>query len=135
MRLPNGFHVTSDARGDGIGLTKREREEERAARKEPLDGRARARGPRTPRNPFDEMLRTIGIYDWVLPLCKDRGVAIWELPCGSKAGRIQAVRKEIFAKLRDRQWSYTQIAQLFGYASHTAVLDAVTGGNKRGKRG
>lgn len=136
MKLPNGFHVTSDAVGDGIGLTKAEREEERLARGEKRSGHARARGPRrTPalKNPFDEMLRTIGLYDWLAPLCKARGVALWELPCGTKAARVQAVRREAFARLREMSWSYEQIAQLFGYQDHTTIMAALNG-NKRGQR-
>ena len=137
-KLPNGFHVASDYVGDGVGLTKAERAEERAARGQPKDGRARKRGsfpsavPVKP--PFDELLRTIGIYDWVAPLCKERGVSVHELPCGTKAARVMAIRRLIWEELRKKAWSYEQIARLFGYASHGPVYDGLNGGNHRGER-
>lgn len=138
MRVPNGFHVSSDYTGDGIGLTRAEVEEERRAKGEAIHGQARKRGPRriaTPtKHPFDEMLNTIGVLEWIKPICKERGVMICELPRGTKAARVQAVRKLIYAKLREMEWSYVQIAQLFEYSSHTQIMDALNGGNKRGKR-
>lgn len=135
-KLPYGFHVDSQA-SDAIGLTRKEVEEERAARGELVNKRKAPRGPKLSapvRPPFDEMLRTIGILDWIQPLCRERGVLVHELQRGTKAARVMAVRKLVWAELRSRSWSYEQIAQLFEYGSHTAVLDALNGGNKRGQR-
>lgn len=134
LDVRQGFHVEYAA-ADAVGLTPAERTEERLARG--VDPSARkwkrpAGHPVTP--PFDEMLRTIGILDWVKPLCRERGVLVNELPCGTKAARVMAVRKLVWTELRSRAWSYTQIAQLFRYASHTPVMDALNGGNKRGER-
>jgi hypothetical protein len=134
MRHPGeGFH-REYAAADAIGLTKAERTEERLARGEPVDGRARKRGSAPVTPPFDEMLRTIGILEWVKPICREHGVLVNELPCGTKASRVMAVRRFVWTELRARQWSYEQIALLFGYAGHTPVLDALNGGNKRGER-
>jgi hypothetical protein len=117
MRIPNGFHVTGDTRGDAVGLTPEELAEERRAAEAPA---RRSMGPkpgsrRAPpvQNPFDEILKSLGLWERVQAVCKTRGVAVFELGGTSKARRIHAARVEVYKMLRALDWSNIDIAKLF----------------------
>jgi hypothetical protein len=114
VKVPVGFHVdTIGGVGDGVGLTAAELREERAAKGAELDGRKRRRLPAPVQNPFDEILRSLGLWDRVQAVCKTRGVAVFELGGTSKARRIHAARCEVYRMLRALDWSNVDIGKLF----------------------
>lgn len=126
MKIQAGFHVTGDTRGDTIGLTPAEVAEERRAAGTPVNGKQRIRGPRKPpvQNPFDEILRALGLLERVQTVCKEHGVAVFEIGGGARTKRLHTVRKKTYQMLRDLGWSSVDIGRLFN-KDHSTILSAL----------
>lgn len=132
MKIGPGFHVDGGS-SDAFGLSAEEVAEERRARGEPTNARTRPRGrhidsrrSQPVRNPFDEILKSLGLWDRVLEVCKRRGVAPFELGEGSKSKRLHAARKEIYQMLKALDWSNCDVARLFDKDPST-ILSALRG--------
>jgi hypothetical protein len=118
MRIPVGFHVTGDTRGDSVGLTTEELAEERSASNAPA---RRPRGTRNGsrrdppvRNPFDEFLKSLGLWERVLVVCKEHGVLPVEIGSENMSRRVCAAREKVYGMLVGVGWSGADIARLFG---------------------
>lgn len=114
-----------------MGLTPEEVKEERRARNEEVNGLKRARGRREGsrrappvKNPFDEVLKSLGLWDRVSAVCKEHGVAVCEIGGESKAKRLVTARKKVYGMLRELGWGYIDIGKLFD-RSHTTVMAAL----------
>jgi hypothetical protein len=130
MKIGQGFHIDGGS-SDAFGLTAEEVAEERRAAGTPVNGLNRKRGPRAGsrrappvQNPFDEILKSIGLWDRVSVVCKEHGVAPFELGGTSKAQRLHTVRVKVYRMLQGLGWSSTDIGRLFD-RHHTTVLDAL----------
>jgi hypothetical protein len=117
MKLGPGFHISGDTRGDAVGLTPEEVAEERAATGAPA---RRPRGPRNGsrrapavRNPFDEILKSLGLWDRVQEVCREHGVLPLELASESKTRRLHTVRVKVYGMLQGLGWCGADIAKLF----------------------
>lgn len=125
-RLPEGFHIDSQA-ADSVGLTREEVLEERRAAKERVNHRGPRAGSRrapTVKNPFDEVLRSLGLWERVSAVCKEHGVAVHEIGTESKARRLVVVRKKVYGMLRELGWGYVDIGKLFD-REHSTVMAAL----------
>lgn len=121
-RPPEGFHIEAKEAADTYGLTPEEVKEERRARGERVDKRGGYFPP--VKNPFDETLKTLGLWDRVKAICSERGVAPHELSSGGRTKRLHAARREVYKLLRGLEWSYPEIGLLFG-KDHTTILAAL----------
>lgn len=140
-RLPSGFHVDKQDAADTFGLTPEEVKEERRARgereskrggrreyrinNEIVTGRGGFRPP-TVKNPFDEILRTLGLLERVQMVCQEHGVATHEIGTDCKSQRLVAARRRVYLMLRDIGWSNVDIGKLFDKHPST-VLSALEG--------
>lgn len=113
-RPPEGFHEVYGA-ADAAGLSPEEVAEERRARGVEVNGKRWRKGPRVAavKNPFDETLRTLGLWDRVETVCREHGVRPMELGEESKTKRLHAARVKVYLMLRDLSWGYKDIGLLF----------------------
>jgi len=120
-RVPSGFHVEPKVSADTYGLSPEEVKEERRAR-----GQTRsARWDRPAvKNPFDEILKSVGLWDRVKETCNAVGVAPCELDSDSKSKRIIVARKRVYEMLKALGWSNVDVGRLFG-KDPTTILHAL----------
>lgn len=131
-RPPDGFHEVYGA-ADAAGLTPEELAEERRARGVEVNGRRWKKGPRTQtvKNPFDEILRSLGLWERVQEVCREHGVLPLELATERKTRRLHTVRKKVYGMLVTLGWCGADIARLFE-RDESSVYAALRPVRKRG---